>query len=141
MLKSWLQELGVSDGVLSMDDIYQKVLDCAGKKGSTTLRVLPTFWGERHTPDQKGEICNVSSDNITLGDAGLALCRGLIENMQRMVSRDFLLCHSVQRIVGTGSALMRNPVLQKQVEQVYGLPLVLRGSVDASVGAALAVMS
>ena len=43
----------------------------------------------------------------------------------------------VQRILGCGSALERNPVLQKHIEQVFSLPLLLTAA-DAAKGAALA---
>jgi len=64
-----------------------------------------------------------------------------VENVEQMMSREFLDLHGVQRIVGTGSALLKNQVLQKQVEQVFGLPLVLSENADASTGAALAVIA
>jgi len=139
-LMSWMKDLGVNDSLPSTDEIYQRILYYAEKKGSTSLKVDPTFWGERRFPDQLGQVTNVTPENISLGDIGVALSRGLVENVQKMMSREFLQLHGVQRIVGTGSALMRNQVLQKQVEQVFGLPLVLHENVDASTGAALAVL-
>lgn len=140
MLMSWMKDLGVNDSLPSTDEIYQRILYSTEKKGSTSLKVDPTFWGERHIPDQRGQVSNVTPENISLGDIGVALSRGLVENVQKMMSREFLKSHGVQRIVGTGSALMKNQVLQKQVEQVFGLPLVLRENLDASTGAALAVL-
>ena len=140
MLMSWMKDLGINNSLLSTDELYQRILDCADKKGSTSLKVIPTLWGERHTPDKRGQVNNLTSDNISLGDVSLALCQGLVENLQVMMSKEFLQSHGIQRIVGTGSALMKNPVLQKQVEQVFGLPLVLSDSSEASVGAALAAI-
>ena len=141
MLMSWMKDLGINNSLPSTDELYQQILDCADKKGSTSLKVIPTLWGERHTPDKRGQVSNLTSDNISLGDVSLALCQGLVENLQKMMSKKFLQCHGIQRIVGTGSALMKNQVLQKQVEQVFGLPLVLSDSSQASVGAALASIS
>ena len=43
----------------------------------------------------------------------------------------------VDRILGCGSALERNPVLQKHVKEVFSLPLLLTAA-DAAKGAALA---
>ena len=138
---SWIKDLGINNSLPSTDELYQRILDCADKKGSTSLKVIPTLWGERHTPDKRGQVSNLTSDNISLGDVSLALCQGLVENLQEMMSKEFLQSHGIQRIVGTGSALMKNQVLQKQVEQVFGLPLVLSDSSEASVGAALAAVS
>ena len=138
---SWIKDLGINNSLPSTDELYQRILDCADKKGSTSLKVIPTLWGERHTPDKRGQVSNLTSDNISFGDVSLALCQGLVENLQEMMSKEFLQSHGIQRIVGTGSALMKNQVLQKQVEQVFGLPLVLSDSSEASVGAALAAVS
>ena len=140
MLMSWMKDLGVNDNLPSTDEIYQRILYLTEKKGATSLKVDPTFWGERHIPGERGQVTNITPENISLGDTGVALSHGLVENVQKMMSREFLRLHGVQRIVGTGSALMRNKVLQKQVEQVFGLPLVLRENEDASTGAALAVL-
>ena len=46
----------------------------------------------------------------------------------------------VQRILGCGSALERNPVLQRHIEEIFSLPLLLT-AVDAAKGAALASFS
>ena len=139
MLMSWMKDLGINNPP-STDEIYQRILNCADEKGSTSLKIAPTLWGERHTPDKRGQVSNLTSDNTSLGDVGLAVCQGLVENLQEMMSKEFLLSLGIQRIVGTGSALMKNEVLQKQVEQVFGLPLVLNESSEASVGAALAAI-
>ena len=45
----------------------------------------------------------------------------------------------VQRVVGSGSALVRNRVLQRHAEEVLGMPLVIKEGVDAPLGAAMAV--
>ena len=60
-----------------------------------------------------------------------------------MMSQDVLLAAGVKRIVGSGTALVKNSVLQKEIEKLYMLPLVLcKGSeADAAVGAALAMLS
>ena len=140
MLTSWFKDLGIEESLPSADEIYRRILACADEKGSTSLQVVPTLWGERHTPDQRGQVSNITSQNISLGDVGLALCRGIVENIQEMMPRDLLHLHGVKRIVCAGSALMRNQVLQRQVEQVFGLPLVLIEHADASTGAAMAAL-
>ena len=141
MLLSWMKELGIHTNLPSTDDIYQKILDCADKKGSTSLKVTPRLWGERHNPEERGRVSNLTSSNISLGDVTLALCQGLAENFQETMSKEFLRLHGIRRIVGCGSALVKNGLLQKHLEQVFGLPLVLSDSSDASVGAALAAIS
>lgn len=45
----------------------------------------------------------------------------------------------VERVLGSGSTLIRNIVLQKHAESVFSLPLVVKEGVDAPLGAAVAV--
>ena len=140
MLTSWMWDLCLNDHLPATDEIYQRILDCAKKKSLLSLKITSMLWSERHMPDRRAEVSNLSSDNISLGDVGLSLCRGLVENLHEMMPKKFLHLHGVQRIVGTGSALIRNQVLQKQVEQVFGLPLVMSNNSEGSVGAALAAI-
>jgi sedoheptulokinase len=58
------------------------------------------------------------------------------------MSQDFLMAAGVQRIVGSGTAIMKNTIMQKEIENQYKLQLSLcQGSeADSAVGAALAVL-
>lgn len=49
---------------------------------------------------------------------------------------DFL---QITRLLGSGSALQRNPILQHHAKGVFNLPLEMRAQADAPLGAALAV--
>ena len=137
-LESWLVDLGITC-LPSKDEIYNKVLRHATERTRTTLKLCPTLWGERHAPDQRGQVNCASPDNCSLGDVTASLCRGILENLLDMFPRSFLTSCQVKRIVGTGTALQRNEVLRKLVGQVFGLPLVMRTSGDAACGAALAM--
>lgn len=59
-----------------------------------------------------------------------------------MMSQNFLLAAGVKRIVGSGTAVIKNSILSTEIEALYKLPLVLsEGSdADAAVGAALALL-
>lgn len=52
--------------------------------------------------------------------------------------REILEKAEIKRIVGNGSGLSRNKVLQKEVESFYRLPLVFTSGGDAAKGAAMA---
>lgn len=56
-----------------------------------------------------------------------------------MMPRDILQKANIDRIVGNGSGLSRNKVLQKEVQQLYQLPLVFTSGGDAAKGAAMAM--
>ena len=45
----------------------------------------------------------------------------------------------VEQIIGTGSALGRNPILQEEMKTQFGLPVEVKNDVDAAFGAALVV--
>ena len=91
-------------------------------------------------PDRRAEVSNLSSDNtcISLGDVGLLLCCGLVENLNEMMPKEFLYLHGVQRIVGASSD--KKSGSSKTSEQVFGLPLVMSNNSEGSVGAAMAVI-
>jgi len=55
-----------------------------------------------------------------------------------MLPREVLLKHSVGRVVGGGSALMRNSLLQAEVKAAYQMDVQFTTSGDAAVGAAIA---
>lgn len=54
-----------------------------------------------------------------------------------MMSEQQLKDKGIMKIVGNGSGLVRNPVLQKEVIHWFKLPLELGHSGDAALGAAL----
>lgn len=57
-----------------------------------------------------------------------------------MMPREILQTANIERILGNGSGLSRNKVLQMEVQRLYQLPLVFTKGGDAAKGAALAVM-
>ena len=58
-----------------------------------------------------------------------------------MMPQDVLKQMAITRIVGNGSGLVRNIVLQKEVSRWYKLPLELGQSGDAALGAALVMIN
>lgn len=91
-LQSWLEELGVGSKSARLDfqEMYSKVMECAAEKLDTTLQVDPRVWGERHAPGVRGSVENVEPDNVSLGDVGSAVVRGMVENLCSMISPHLL---------------------------------------------------
>ena len=110
--------------------------------GATDLNIIPMIYGERHNPSQKASVTNITPLNTNLGSVYRALCQGIITNLHTMMSHNFLLAAGVKRIVGSGTAIIKNSILSTEIRALYKLPLVLsEGSdADAAVGAALAVL-
>ncbi|XP_031350796.1 sedoheptulokinase-like isoform X2 [Photinus pyralis] len=137
MLQQWTMELGFS---IPQSQIWERVL-ALGLDDNTRsdLQVQPTLLCERHQPDVHASVTNINIGNLGLGQAFRALCHGLLQNLHNMMPRDILSKAHITRIVGNGSGLSRNKVLQKEVQQLYQLPLVFTTGGDAAKGAALAV--
>ena len=123
--------------------IWEKVNSLADESEETDLVISPTIFGERHNASERGSVTNITSHNTSLGSVYTSLSRGIITNLHSMMTRDFLSSAGVQRVVGSGTAVIKNAILRKEIEAQFRLPLVLaKGSeADSAVGAALAIIN
>lgn len=55
-----------------------------------------------------------------------------------IMPREMLIANNISRILGVGSALSRNIVLQQEVKECYQLPITFEKRGDAAWGAAVA---
>lgn len=137
MLQQWSMELGYS---VPQSKVWEKILSLSMEDTAISdLQIRPTLLGERHEPHVSASVSNINLGNLGLGQVFRALCHGLLENLHNMMPRDNLSKANITRIVGNGSGLSRNKVLQKEVQRLYQLPLVFTAGGDAAKGAALAV--
>lgn len=85
MLQSWMGSLGVRDAP-EESAIYEKLISLANEKGPTReLDIDVTLWGERHDPEAAGAVLNVTPNNIHLGDVSLAMLKGVVKNLRKMM--------------------------------------------------------
>ncbi|KAJ0399989.1 hypothetical protein P43SY_006242 [Pythium insidiosum] len=137
----WMQELGVAVAV-DRSTLYHRLVTLGQERLDTELSLRPTLQGERGAPSKAGSIDGLRLHNGSLGDISAALCRGIIDNLVDMVPRE--LQPRLQRgcMIGTGNALLRNPLLQHFLRQQLqdGAQLSLQEGCDAAVGAALIAM-
>ena len=90
-IQNWLAEIqGLPTSNLGFQEVYERVMELASGKLDTTLRVDPQVWGERHAPGRRGQAWNVGPDNLSLGDVGSGVVRGLVENLHQMISPHLL---------------------------------------------------
>ena len=81
---------------------------------------------------------NITGCNLTLGHISRSLCHGIITNLEELMPLKFLTAQGVQKIYGSGSALLRNQVLQEEVSRVFqSIELELTSSADSALGAAI----
>jgi len=58
-----------------------------------------------------------------------------------MMPREILLKSGIQRIIGSGSVITKNHIIQKEIENSFRLPLLIEMPEDSAFGAALAVFN
>ena len=102
--------------------------------------IRPTMFGERHQPDVKASVSNITPNNLRLGHVTRGICRGIALNLADMMPPEMLTEAGLTRIVGSGACLQRNPVLKAQMQEVYKLPVDFASEGSACVGAALAMI-
>lgn len=117
--------------------IYSQLIQSALAQPNTDLTVTSTLLGERHDPTTSASVSHISPSNLSLGHMTRAVCRGIIENMATMMPPQSLQAAGVRCIIGSGSALSCNPVLQQEVERVFPFPVVYGKDVDSAVGVAM----
>jgi sedoheptulokinase len=139
-LKSITQQIsGVN---VSEEKIWDKLLQSSENMNSqqkdndnNKVIVKPTLFGERHDTNLKASIINIS-DSLELNEIFGAICSGLIDNIFEMMSIAFLEKAGIQRLIGTGSALLRNPILKDVLERKLNIPVIYIDGNDADVGSA-----
>lgn len=137
MIQQWCMELGFP---VPQSKVWEKLLDLAINDNAVSeLQIQPTLLGERFLPESNCCVNNINIGNLGLGQVFRSLCRGLLQNLHSMMPKDILIKANISRIVGNGSGLSRNKVLQTEVQQLYELPLVFTSGGDAAKGAAMAV--
>lgn len=73
---------------MSVGSLWSKLLELgSAETAQSTLCVVPTLLGERHTPQQNASITNIDPGNLALGQVFKAICRGIIENLHRSVQK------------------------------------------------------
>ncbi|MCX7040652.1 MAG: FGGY family carbohydrate kinase [Spirochaetes bacterium] len=141
-VERWQAELGLP--AVARDDLFVRLNDLGaqaagaqapGARGQGEISVHPHFLGERHDPGRRGSIEGISLDNLSLGSLAHALAHGICANL-----RDMLPAHLREgrtRLVASGNALDRNPLLRRAAEEVFGMPVLMGAPREAAaVGAA-----
>ncbi|KAG6969372.1 hypothetical protein JG688_00005346 [Phytophthora aleatoria] len=146
--QQWIEEMGLTQANNDGDEeqaaqregeIYARLIGLGLQREDTELTFVPTLNGERADPDATGSITNLRMNNWSMGDISAALCRGLVDNLFAMIPTELLPRVSMQPMIGTGNALVRNELLQRFLQRRLAQPqeLHLQTAADAAVGAAL----
>ena len=133
-VSEWMQAMGVTPP--SRDAVYARLTALGLDSFKSELTVEPHFLGERHNSALRGHISGIDLNNFTLGSLASALTRGIVENLRRMLPEHLLKGRT--EVVGSGNAIRRSKLMQKTIEELFGLPLrISGGQEEAACGAAL----
>ncbi|XP_046401994.1 sedoheptulokinase-like [Ischnura elegans] len=155
-LQRWVGELSGGKHGVPQAKVWECILKLGeAEEGKTSsMKIQPLLFGERHCPERRASIEGIGPSSLGLGPITKALCVGLVDNIHRMMPQEKLLASGVKRLLGVGSALARNKILQSCVRERYELrsssegeegageqlEVVFTSAGDAAFGAALAML-
>lgn len=112
-------------------------LNRLGLRARKEAAVVPQWYGER-TDGQtaRGAILDLGAEPPDLGALARGVARGLARNLRLRLPPEAL--QGRRRVVGSGNALRRNPLLRAMIREEFGLPLAMTRTVEeTATGAAL----
>jgi len=120
---------------LSDEDIYKRMNAIAGKipEGASGITVDTRFSGTRLDPNLRGSISGIGVDNFTVANLARGFIEGMVRELAEMsstagVSR-FI---GITRIIASGNAVRRNPVVPDVIESIFGLPCYISTNREAA---------
>jgi sedoheptulokinase len=132
-VRGWLVDLGIKP---PPREALLARLNELGLSAEQALEVRPSFLGERHDPHSRGTIGGIGLHSFQMGPLARGLAEGIMTQLKQMLPPWAMIGR--ERVVGSGNALHRNPLLQQAAETVFALPLTLgEQGEEAAVGAAL----
>ncbi len=119
-VEGWLGDLGIPSP--KRDDLYAR-LDQLGLASQRQLDIRPHFIGERYEPSLRGSISGIDMEDLSLGDLAAGLAYGIVRNLAAMLPEEVLRGRS--RVLASGNALRRSPLLRRAATEVLGAELVM----------------
>uniref|UniRef100_A0A8D9F7G0 Sedoheptulokinase n=1 Tax=Cacopsylla melanoneura TaxID=428564 RepID=A0A8D9F7G0_9HEMI len=121
-LQAWFKEFGFN---VPQNQIWSKLINAVDDpeghiaRNESDLKFLPTLLGDRHVIEESASILNITPGNLAISKMFIALCKGIIDNLHSIMSRERLHTARIDRIIGIGSCLTRNHILQHYVNQEH----------------------
>ena len=128
-----------ADVELTEEQVYEHMNRLAGQASAGTdgLSADTRFAGARSDPHRRGAITGIDTENLTPAN----LCRAVIEGMVGELADmfDTADASAVKRIIATGNAVRRNPLVVEAIERRFARPGTIADTAEeAATGAALA---
>ncbi|MBN1257630.1 MAG: hypothetical protein JXA52_07985 [Planctomycetes bacterium] len=140
-LRSFYQKVAMEFGGvdLSNEQVFAKMyeLAAAANEDADGLLADTRFLGTRGDPEVRGRIYQIDAVNLTPANLTRAVIEGMIGELADFAYSAGL--ESIKRIVASGNAVRKNPLVKKTIERLFNLPCEI-GEVEeeAARGAALA---
>ena len=99
------------------------------------MTIDANLFGERHQPDKRFSIANVSSSDLKIEHIGKSLANSILMNLRNMFGNcDF------EKILACGGAFNKNPLFKEALQFVFNeKTVVFERESDAALGAAMSV--
>jgi sugar (pentulose or hexulose) kinase len=137
-VSGWLEDFGVRR---EPEAIYGRLAELAAAlpEDNDGLTSRPVFRGTRRRPAERGSFRGVSFENFSPGHVARAVLDGVATGLHDMVAAaEGEAAPQARRIVATGNAVRRNPLLVRALEARFGLPVWMpEHREEAAYGAAL----
>ena len=136
----WLAAFGVEP---TEEHLFATLLALAAAvpAGADGLRCEPVFRGTRREPHRRGCFTGVGTENFTLGHQARAIIEGIAAELAAVVHGQVTagtVAKDWSRLIATGNAVRRNPLLTAALADAFGLPVfVPEHTEEAACGAAL----
>ena len=107
---------------LSDEEIFNRMNAIAAETGAgaSGIKVDTRFSGTRLDPNLRGSISGIGVDNLTVANLARGFVEGMVRELAEMASaagvKDFT------RIIASGNASRRNPMVPDVIESIFGLP-------------------
>ncbi len=135
-VQQWRSDFSVE--TLDTSDLYAR-LNGFGMKSHSRVIVRPHFLGERFDPSLRGRIDGLDLHPLDIGSLARGVAMGIVDTL-RILMPSFILKNR-KRIVASGNALRKNPLIVKAAEEVFNLPVILSPlTEEAACGAAKIAM-
>lgn len=103
------------------------------------LCVRTTFSGTRQDPKERGSICNIDTENLTMSNLCNGFMNGMVTELYEMYEQmlPYMQCKPT-KIVGSGNGIRLNPYLVACFARKFGMPLCIpKHKEEAAFGAAI----
>ncbi|MHC4110707.1 MAG: sedoheptulokinase [Planctomycetota bacterium] len=124
---------------VSDEEIYKRMNAIAAEveEGVSGITVDTRFSGTRQNPNLRGSISGMGVDNFTVANLTRGFVEGMVRELVEMVSAAGV--KGFTRIIASGNAVHRNPVVPDVIESIFGLPCYISTNREAAaLGAAYA---